>query len=130
MQTTTWHRVPPISRFATFIRWLVTPLGTHLLQLAILIPIALWLAWQLKAPDPLPANAPATAFSAERAMMYVEQIAQQPHPLGSEDNRRVRRYLVDKLTALGLVPEIQTATITKNMWAKILPGRCMTLWPG
>src|SRR5689334_10006739 len=112
MQTTTWHRVPPISRFATLIRWIVTPLGTRLLQLAILTAIVLWLAWQLKAPAPLPASAPATAFSAQRAMTYVEQIAQQPHPLGSEDNAHVRRYLIDELTALGLTPEVQTATVT------------------
>jgi hypothetical protein len=122
MQTTTWHRVPPISRFATLIRWIVTPLGTHLLQLAILTPIVLWLAWQLKAPVPLPATAPPTAFSAERAMKYVEQIAQQTHPLGSEDNARVRRYLIDELTALGLAPEVQTATVTRNMRGEDLSG--------
>ena len=76
MHTTTWHGAPSTSRFAMLIRWIVTPLGTHLLQLAILTPIVLWLAWQLKAPVPLPAAAPPTAFSAQRAMTYVDAIAQ------------------------------------------------------
>ena len=51
---------------------------------------------------PVPASAPPSEFSAERAMAHVEQIAQRPHPVGSADHARVRDYLVGALGALGL----------------------------
>jgi acetylornithine deacetylase/succinyl-diaminopimelate desuccinylase-like protein len=59
---------------------------------------------------PLPATAPPTAFSAERAMRHVHMIAQRPHPNGSADLARVREYLVTQLTTIGLEPQIQQAT--------------------
>jgi hypothetical protein len=43
-------------------------------------------------PAAVPASAPATAFSAERAMRYVLAIAQRPHPIGSAEHDRVRDY--------------------------------------
>jgi len=61
-------------------------------------------------PAPVPASAPATAFSAERAFAHVREIAQRPHPAGSADNARVRDYVVRQLHALGLEPQIQEAT--------------------
>ena len=61
-------------------------------------------------PRPLPATAPATEFSAERALEHLEQIAQRPHPVGSADNARVRDYLIGQLRTLGLEPQIQEAT--------------------
>src|SRR5829696_7261549 len=63
----------------------------------------------LEPPDPLPASAPANEFSAERAFAHVEQIAEQPHPVGSAPNAEVRDYLVDRLAALGLRPTVQQA---------------------
>jgi hypothetical protein len=45
-------------------------------------------------PAPVAATAPATEFSAERAMAHVREIAQRPHPAGSADNARVREYVV------------------------------------
>ena len=42
-----------------------------------------------------------TAFSAERAMDHVRQIARAPHPTGSAENVRVRAYLAGQITALG-----------------------------
>jgi len=61
-------------------------------------------------PDPVPASAPATAFSAERAFSHVREIAQRPHPTGSADNARVRDYVLGQLHALGLEPQVQEAT--------------------
>src|SRR5215469_1294960 len=61
-------------------------------------------------PAALPANAPQTAFSAERAMKHVVAIAQRPHPIGSAEHDRVRDYLVAQLSNLGLKPQIQNAT--------------------
>ncbi len=61
-------------------------------------------------PRPLPATAADTAFSAERAMRDVEEIAARPHPLGSPAHDEVRDYIMGRLTALGLAPRLQTTT--------------------
>jgi hypothetical protein len=60
------------------------------------------------APSPSPADAPASGFSAARAMLHVNQIAQHPHPTGSAQNTAVRNYLVAQLSAMGLAPQIQS----------------------
>ena len=61
-------------------------------------------------PAAVPATAPDTVFSAERAMRHVAQIAQRPHPMGTADHDRVRDYIIGHLSALGLHAEIQQAT--------------------
>lgn len=63
--------------------------------------------YRLQPPEVAPANAPTTEFSAARAMQYVEAIAQTPHPIGSPANARVRDYLLQTLTEMGLAPEVQ-----------------------
>src|ERR671917_980413 len=63
----------------------------------------------LEPPDPLPASAQASEFSAERAFSHVEQIAERPHPVGSPANAEVRGYLVGQLEDLGLRPIVQEA---------------------
>ena len=83
-------------------------------------------------PTPVPASAPATEFSSARALVHVRAIAQRPHPTGSADNARVREYLIDQLTGLGLEPHVQEATAVgtrsptaahvRNVLAR-LPGR-------
>ncbi|MGE5250218.1 MAG: M20/M25/M40 family metallo-hydrolase [Bacteroidota bacterium] len=62
----------------------------------------------------LPASAPPTAFSAERAYGHLKTIARAPHPTGSPEIARVREYLFNKLSVLGLDPEIQTSTSVYN----------------
>src|SRR5262249_55859943 len=61
-------------------------------------------------PTALQADAPQTAFSAERAMKHVRAIAQQPHPVGSAEHDRVRDYLIAQLRILGLEPQVQLTT--------------------
>ena len=61
-------------------------------------------------PASVPATAPDSTFSAERAMRHVAQIAERPHPMGSADHDRVRDYIVAQLSAIGLRAEIQQAT--------------------
>lgn len=72
---------------------------TGSLALALLLAVI-----TLKTPRPVDADAPATAFSAARAMVDVREIAQRPHPLGSADHVRVRNYLFERMTVLGLSP--------------------------
>jgi len=65
-------------------------------------------------PSPVPASAPPAAFSAERAMAHVEQIAQRPHPVGSADHARVRDYLAGAIGQLGLKAELQPAIVRRG----------------
>ena len=58
-------------------------------------------------PRALNAAAPADQFSAARAKLHVEQIAREPHPIGTAANQRVRDYLIEQLTALGAEVELQ-----------------------
>jgi len=88
-------------------------------------------------PSPVLASAPETEFSSARAMSILIEIARKAHPPGSPEHERVRGYLVNRLTALGLDPEIQTSmssfqqrTITRsatvrNVIAR-LPGTAST----
>ena len=61
-------------------------------------------------PAPVAANAPATVFSAERALRHVRVVAQRPHPIGSPDAARVRAYVLAELAALRVPAEVQEAT--------------------
>jgi len=67
-------------------------------------------------PRPASADAPATAFSASRAMAEVRVIGRAPHPTGSAEDARVRNYLVARLKSMGL--EVATATGTMSPAAK------------
>lgn len=67
-----------------------------------------WNAYVLNTPpSPVSAEAPADVFSAERAFKHIEQCAQKPHPIGSEENARIRDYLVATLQSLGYEAFVQ-----------------------
>ncbi|MBX9399678.1 M28 family peptidase [Lysobacter sp. BMK333-48F3] len=64
--------------------------------------------WSLSSPPPLRSGeGDARAFSVERAMAHVRQVAQTPHPTGSQANARVRDYLLAQLRASGLQVQVQ-----------------------
>lgn len=58
-----------------------------------------WLA--AATPTPLPMDAPATAFSAMRAMGDIRAIASTPHATGTPALASARAHLTQRLTALG-----------------------------
>jgi hypothetical protein len=80
------------------------------IAVGLLILCAISILRVARPPRAVPATAPDTAFSAERALRHVEQIAQRPHPMGTPDHDRVRDYIVGQFSALGLHPQIQQAT--------------------
>ncbi|MDQ7811246.1 M20/M25/M40 family metallo-hydrolase [Brevundimonas sp.] len=84
--------------------WLVGSLA-----LALLIGVL-----SLQVPTPAGLEAPATAFSTDRAMADVRELAQRPHPVGSADHARVRMFLQQRMTALGLQTSIQTGPISRG----------------
>jgi hypothetical protein len=61
-------------------------------------------------PRIVPASAPDSVFSAERALRHVAMIAERPHAMGMADHDRVRDYVQSQLASLGLRTEIQTTT--------------------
>ena len=87
------------------------PRRIALLVLVSAVVSGLLLAWLAsRTPAPRPADAPATTFSAQRAMDDVRAVARAPHPTGSPENRRVRDYLVARLRSMGL--QVRTADST------------------
>lgn len=82
------------------------------IALALCLIAAFALAWTAEqTPRPAPVDAPATSFSAARAMPDVEVIAKAPHPIGSPQNAAVRDHLVQRMTALGLETQVQRADV-------------------
>ncbi|MBI3463074.1 MAG: M20/M25/M40 family metallo-hydrolase, partial [Planctomycetes bacterium] len=87
--------------------------------------------WMLRPPRVVPASAPATEFSAERALAHLQVIAAAPHPIGSPEHGQVRDYLLRELTALGVDPNVQQApapfvfgvptagVVVQNIFAKL-----------
>ncbi len=63
--------------------------------------------YALLAPAPKPATAPATEFSALRAIEHSKATARVPHPMGTAANATVRAYIVGKLKEMGLEVEEQ-----------------------
>ncbi|MGY2002887.1 M20/M25/M40 family metallo-hydrolase [Blastococcus sp. SYSU DS1024] len=76
---------------------------------ALLLALTAWTVAGLQSPDPRPADAPATEFSAARAFAHVERIAAEPHVAGSPANDEVVDGLVRALTDLGLDTRVQNA---------------------
>ncbi len=53
-------------------------------------------------PPAIPASAPPSEFSAERALMHIRALAREPRPFGSASFAQARAYVVGELKALGL----------------------------
>ncbi len=92
------------------------PSGPHrfagFVVLALLLGLTALSVLALQPPTPLPDSAPATEFSAGRALEHVEVIAAETHVAGSPENDVVIDYLQTTLTALGLDTRVQNAVGT------------------
>lgn len=87
-----------------------------LLFLGIVVVMCLW---SVSPPETVPASAPPTEFSSERAMSHVRAIAQKPRPIGSEEHAKARAYIVEQLTAQGFHPEVQKRMVVGNLRDRI-----------
>lgn len=87
-------------------------------MLALLVLVAAlaltWLGNRL--PGVAPESAPATEFSAARAMKDVRAIATDPHPIGSTEIDVTRQYLLSRMAELDLDPQLrdQTVVVTRR----------------
>lgn len=74
----------------------------------VVLVLALVLAlWRMQPPVPGPEKGLAANFSAPRAFIDIKAIAQRPHPVGSAEHASVRDYIVGRMKALGLAPQLQ-----------------------
>ena len=83
----------------------------------VLLAFLTWLALgptQPSLPAAAPSNAPATHFSAARAMEDLAVLARAPRPIASQANAAARAYLLARLRAIGLDPQVQRALVQKN----------------
>jgi len=72
-------------------------------------------------PTPVPADAPADVFSAGRAFAHIQQCAQKPHPIGSEENARIRDYLMATLQSFGYETFVQRDPLFEGKGSVKLP---------
>lgn len=89
--------------------------------LLVILAAVSWLAVAVTGvPEVVPASAPATAFSAERAMEHVRVLASAPRPVGSAAHERARLYLETQLRELGLTPQVQeTVAASSGGWGNV-----------
>ncbi len=92
----------------------IRPSWTALLSAAFVAGLSLAGVLLAGPPEPVPASARPSEFSAERAMAHVRAIAQRPHPVGSADHARVRDYLTSTLGQMGLKAELQAAIVRRG----------------
>lgn len=92
----------------------------RLIALICALTLGVLIAW-MESNTPLARrlDAPAGAFSAERAMADVRIIAARPHPQHSPENQAVQAWLVGRLESLGLTTQVRSHG---NILA-VLPGR-------
>jgi len=83
----------------------------------VLVAALSWLAFspsQPPLPAPAPIDAPPTQFSAARAGADLAILARAPRPIASSANHAARAYLIARLRAIGLDPQVQRALVQKN----------------
>ena len=86
------------------------------LTLVFLTGVCWWSLLQVSPPPMVPATAPPADFSAARALVHLRAFARVPHPVGTAAHDAVRDYIVQQLSALGVQPEVQTATVVSPRW--------------
>ena len=67
------------------------------LSLLLLIGLIYYSFYSLMPREGTPATLPETEFSTERALIPLKEITKAPHYIGTEENIRVREYLIEQL---------------------------------
>lgn len=78
-----------------------------LLVLAVVGAVGALAVLAFRPPAPR-ADAPAAEFAAGRAEAHLAAVAQRPHPIGTEDNARVRAYIADTARSYGARVTVET----------------------
>ncbi|PVY44069.1 M20/M25/M40 family metallo-hydrolase [Pontibacter virosus] len=91
------------------------PYLVALFLLIALVGLSVYSVSLMSPPEALPADAPDTEFSAERAMAHVRKVASQPHAMGTAGHAEARRYLLKQMEMLGLQPQVQEQVIVNPL---------------
>lgn len=95
----------------------------RLVALVMALVLGVFIAWRAElTPEPHGLDAPATEFSALRAMSDVEAMARAPHPIGSPENARVRDHLIRRMAELGLSPQVRPGVGVNAQGRRISAG--------
>lgn len=94
------------------------------LWLAALLSVAIG---RILPPPAAPENSAQTVFSARRALTQLREIAKAPHPSGSVDHARVRQYLQDEFTRLGIPVSIQEEIVISEGNKQVSSQRAATV---
>lgn len=105
---------PEESRARTLLPALRYDFGLGIALALFIALLAAFALYKLSPPAAVSADAPATEFSAVRAMKQLEVISRQPHPIGSAEHAAVRNYLLGELARLGLQPEVQETSVISS----------------
>ena len=70
--------------------------------------------WQVRPPEAAGPDAPASAFSAARALRDLTIIAAEPHPFASPADLRVRDHLLRALEVAGLDAWVQHEAVVDD----------------
>jgi len=94
--------------------------GMALLVSITLVIVTFVTVIQTLPPSPLPANVPASEFSAERAIRHIQVIAEQPRPTGTSAYEAAADYVLARLVEMGLETETQRSQGSRNTigWIK------------
>jgi len=93
--------------------------GAHAVVGLLILGAAAWLSLgAARPPEPLPADAPAVLFSAQRAVAHVERLAATSRPSGTMRHAAAREEILAQLAELGLRPQVQRTTVALQA-----PGR-------
>jgi len=96
-----------------------SPLSLRVVLSIALLLLAVFSTLPLTPPLAVSADAPATRFSAERAMADLAVIASEPHSAGSDAQARVREHIVAQAGTLGLTAEIQASGPISNILVRL-----------
>ena len=79
--------------------------------LAVLVALGALSLLAFRPPSVAPADVPSTEFSAARVDGDLREIARRPHPLGTEDNARVRDHVVAAARAAGAEVRVEVGDV-------------------
>jgi len=89
--------------------WKTIQTALAIVGVSSVVAFSIW----MEAPSTKLLNRTPEQFSADRAMIDVDAIAQRPHPIGSEEHSKVQRYIVNRLAQMRLKADIQTGSVVQ-----------------
>lgn len=98
-----------------------------ILYLVTLLSLAALTIIRISPPPIALANSPVYAFSAERALKHLKIIAEEPHPMGTAAHAKVRAYITQQLTELGLEIAAQSTTSAVEVMGQVKSGKIQNI---